>query len=243
MTEVSAALVSSLEEAFPGTACVVAWVAEDRLGVRIASLSPGAMRASLAANQVVLAEAADLACTSCAAVALATMARLHERLPAFGPGFGHDVRALYAAPLLAHDGDECLGAAMLLFPDEREIDEERAALIASQVEQAALALQRARAYEREHDVAVRLQASLLPDRLPTIGGLDLAGRYQAGTAALMVGGDWYDVVRRPDGLVHLIVGDVAGRGVGAATVMGQIADGVPRLLVRQREPWATSCAT
>ena len=70
---------------------------------------------------------------------------------------------------------------------------------------------------------MRLQRSLLPAQLPSIASIDLAGRYRAGTGALEIGGDWYDVVRRPDGIVHLVVGDVAGRGVNAAILMGRLS--------------------
>ena len=76
-------------------------------------------------------------------------------------------------------------------------------------------------YEEEHRVAVTLQRSLLSE-LPRIPGVDSAGRYQAGSTGLEVGGDWYDVVQRPDGIVHISVGDVAGRGVAAAALMGQL---------------------
>ena len=68
---------------------------------------------------------------------------------------------------------------------------------------------------------MRLQRSLLPDRLPSTEGLELAGHYQAGGDAVEVGGDWYDAVKRPDGIIQLCVGDVSGKGVGAATVMGR----------------------
>jgi serine/threonine-protein kinase RsbW len=75
--------------------------------------------------------------------------------------------------------------------------------------------------EREHAVASTLQRSLLPDALPSTPGIDLTGRYQAGGAGLEIGGDWYDAVLRPDGILELCVGDVSGRGVGAATIMGR----------------------
>ena len=81
------------------------------------------------------------------------------------------------------------------------------------------ALQRAWRFAREHDLALQLQRSLLPGGLPDVDGLELGAHYLAGAAAVEVGGDWYDAVRRPDGLVQLCVGDVSGRGVGAATVM------------------------
>ena len=76
--------------------------------------------------------------------------------------------------------------------------------------------------EREHEIASRLQRSLLPRELPSIEGLEVAWRYRAAGAGIEVGGDWYDVVETDDGLVHAIVGDVAGRGLDAATLMGQL---------------------
>jgi serine phosphatase RsbU (regulator of sigma subunit) len=75
---------------------------------------------------------------------------------------------------------------------------------------------------REHEIASRLQRSMLPRVLPRVAGLDLAWRYRAAGAGIEVGGDWYDVVETEDGLVHAIVGDVAGRGIDAATLMGQL---------------------
>ncbi len=78
---------------------------------------------------------------------------------------------------------------------------------------------------REHDIAVRLQRSMLPAALPRVDGVELASRYRAGAAGVEVGGDWYDVVARADGFVHAIVGDVAGRGIDAATLMGQLSSG------------------
>ena len=76
--------------------------------------------------------------------------------------------------------------------------------------------------EQERDIALRLQRSMLPARLPRVPGLDIACRYRAAGEGIEVGGDWYDVVARDDGLVHAIVGDVAGRGIAAATLMGQM---------------------
>jgi serine phosphatase RsbU (regulator of sigma subunit) len=83
------------------------------------------------------------------------------------------------------------------------------------------ARRRRRRYEQEHAVAITLQRSLL-SAIPVIDDIDSAARYQAGSTGLEVGGDWYDVVQRPDGIVHITVGDVAGRGVAAAALMGQL---------------------
>jgi PAS domain S-box-containing protein len=77
-------------------------------------------------------------------------------------------------------------------------------------------------YQREHRIAETLQRSLLPERLPPIEGLALAARYLPGARGAAIGGDWYDVLERPDGRVALVVGDVAGHGLRAAASMGQL---------------------
>ena len=88
--------------------------------------------------------------------------------------------------------------------------------------QCAIALERARLYERERSTAATLQRSLLPDRLPVVPGLELAARFRAGSAEADVGGDWYDVFGLPDGRLVLVVGDVMGKGVTAAAGMGRL---------------------
>ena len=76
--------------------------------------------------------------------------------------------------------------------------------------------------QREHQIAETLQRSLLPDRLPEIPGVGLAARYVPATSDVQVGGDWYDVVQLPGGLIGLAIGDVAGHGLSAAATMGQL---------------------
>src|SRR5439155_2505725 len=76
--------------------------------------------------------------------------------------------------------------------------------------------------EREHRIAETLQRSLLPERLPQIPGVLLAARYVPASKDMEVGGDWYDVVQLPNGQIGLAVGDVAGHGLRAATIMGQL---------------------
>jgi PAS domain S-box-containing protein len=77
-------------------------------------------------------------------------------------------------------------------------------------------------YQREHKIAETLQRSLLPERLPRIEGVELAARYLPGARGAAIGGDWYDVLERPDGRVALVVGDVVGHGLRAAATMGQL---------------------
>lgn len=85
----------------------------------------------------------------------------------------------------------------------------------------ALALEHASIYEREHQIAETLQRSLLPERLPEVASITVAARYLAGGAGA-VGGDWYDIVPLRRGRVGLAMGDVAGHGVNAASLMGQM---------------------
>src|SRR4051812_3556167 len=95
-------------------------------------------------------------------------------------------------------------------------------LVENVVRRAALALDNARLYEQQREVAVTLQRSLLPRRLPEIPRLRLASRYLPGADGTEVGGDFYDAVALPAERVGLTVGDVMGRGVRAAAVMGQL---------------------
>jgi serine phosphatase RsbU (regulator of sigma subunit) len=81
---------------------------------------------------------------------------------------------------------------------------------------AALAL-----YEAEHQIAETLQRSLLPT-LPSLPGLDLAARYLASGTGQQVGGDWFDVFPISGGRVGLVVGDVIGHDLTAASEMSQI---------------------
>ena len=79
---------------------------------------------------------------------------------------------------------------------------------------------------REHEIADEVQASLLPKDTFDLEHLEVATYYRAGVEGTQVGGDWYDVIGLPDGRTALVVGDVMGRGVRAATVMGQLRTAV-----------------
>ena len=86
----------------------------------------------------------------------------------------------------------------------------------------ALALERMSLYEREHETAVTLQRSVLPERMPELDGLQLAARYVPGSTGVQVGGDWYDAIELGAGRVGIVVGDVVGKGVLAAATMAQL---------------------
>jgi PAS domain S-box-containing protein len=113
-----------------------------------------------------------------------------------------------------------IGVLRLHLADPLAADDD--VFLAALAGQCAIALERARLYERERATAVALQQSLLPDRLPDVPGVELAARFRAGSAEADVGGDWYDVFTLPDGRVVLVVGDVMGKGVRAAAGMGRL---------------------
>ncbi|RKQ91231.1 PAS domain S-box-containing protein [Solirubrobacter pauli] len=86
---------------------------------------------------------------------------------------------------------------------------------------AALAIDNARLYENLGAVAHSLQQGLLPERLPTLAGMDLAARYRPAGDGSLIGGDFYDVLPRRDGL-DLVIGDVTGKGARAAALTAQV---------------------
>ncbi|MFJ8825449.1 SpoIIE family protein phosphatase [Streptomyces sp. NPDC102467] len=79
-----------------------------------------------------------------------------------------------------------------------------------------------RLYERERRIASTLQQSMLAQRLPDVEGVQIAACSLPGAQGMQAGGDWYDVIRLPEGKVGLALGDVMGKGLGAATAMGQM---------------------
>jgi PAS domain S-box-containing protein len=95
-------------------------------------------------------------------------------------------------------------------------------LVSDLASRAAVHIDNARLYTREHTTAVTLQRSLLPSHIPPVPGLEVAYRYQPASQAAEVGGDWFDVIALDSGQVALVVGDVTGHGTHAAALMGQL---------------------
>ncbi|MGW7431521.1 SpoIIE family protein phosphatase [Streptomyces sp. NPDC054861] len=97
------------------------------------------------------------------------------------------------------------------------------------VARAAVSIDNARRFTREHAAALTLQRSLLPRHLPRLTGVDVAHRYLPADTGAGVGGDWYDVIALSGTRVGLVVGDVVGHGVRAAATMGRIRTSVRAL--------------
>ncbi|WP_405591097.1 SpoIIE family protein phosphatase [Streptomyces sp. NBC_01092] len=110
-------------------------------------------------------------------------------------------------------------------PDPFERDD--ISLAEELVARAAVSIDNARRYTREHTLSVTLQRSLLPRALPEQSALDVAFRYLPAQAAQGgVGGDWFDVIPLPGARVALVVGDVVGHGLHAAATMGRLRTAV-----------------
>jgi PAS domain S-box-containing protein len=95
------------------------------------------------------------------------------------------------------------------------------------------AVLRARAYELQRTVALTLQRSLLG---PSVMPAGFAARYSPAVLPLEVGGDWYDVVELDGARVGVVVGDCIGKGLAAATVMGQLRSACRALLLQAKGP-------
>ncbi|CAL9602751.1 hypothetical protein SUDANB6_05485 [Streptomyces sp. enrichment culture] len=127
-------------------------------------------------------------------------------------------RPLLCIPLVARRTS--LGVLTLTPPGERW-DPDDAVMLIELARRAATAIDNARRFEHNRDIAETLQRALLTD-LPATPGLDLAARYLPATYGLNIGGDWYDAFRQPDGSVIAVVGDVTGHGLHAAVMMSQL---------------------
>ncbi|MGW0994657.1 SpoIIE family protein phosphatase [Streptomyces sp. NPDC002523] len=103
-------------------------------------------------------------------------------------------------------------------------DEEDLPVTEELAARAAVCIDNARRYTREHTMAVTLQRSLLPRTLPQQNALEIAHRYLPAQAG--VGGDWFDVIPLPGARVALVVGDVVGHGLHAAATMGRLRTAV-----------------
>ena len=149
------------------------------------------------------------------------------------------IQSTLAVPMVAHD--TVVGLAQFSRTKGSEPFGERdRALAVELAARAAVCIDNARLYRREHERALILQRSLLPPGDPEASGLDIACRYLPGNVATgrpsEVGGDWFDVIELPGHRTALVVGDVMGRGLRAAVAMGELRTAVRTLAQLDLEP-------
>ncbi len=130
------------------------------------------------------------------------------------------ISALVVAPLVDASGAP-FGSIASAWKAPRRFSEADISLLTSMATAAGTAIERIRIADREHRILQEFQARLLEIDYRSTTGV-VAARYRPAEDALLVGGDWYDVLTLPDGALGMSVGDVVGKGIPAAAVMGQL---------------------
>ena len=143
------------------------------------------------------------------------------------------IKSLLGVPLLA--GGQVIGVLHVGSLSPRPFRQPDVELLQMAADRAALAL-RSLLSQDDAAAAVALQRSLLPGSLPAVPGVSLAARYVAGSGT--VGGDWHDVFVLPDSRIGVVIGDVAGSGLGAAVVMGRIRSALRAYVLDSADPAA-----
>lgn len=104
----------------------------------------------------------------------------------------------------------------------RRYTDEDLPLFEELTKRAAVAIENARLYEREREIAAEFQRAALPTSLPQVAGLRFSGIYIPANDRELIGGDWYDALRLSDGRIVVSIGDVAGTGLAAAVIMSSM---------------------
>lgn len=152
----------------------------------------------------------------------ATFADLKRAYP---PAVLQDGMAAWAFLPLTASG-RTVGSMVLAYDRPHSFTTEERAILTSIAGLVAQALERARLYDAQYQLAHSLQAALLPHDLPPIPGLDLAARYLPTTHGVDIGGDFYDLIRLDKTNAAAAIGDVQGHNVNAAALMGQVRTAV-----------------
>ena len=146
----------------------------------------------------------------------------------------HGLSSLLAVPLLARG--RSIGVLVVFARAEAAFTIGELDLLRTFASQAALAIDTARMFGREHHVATVLQESILPTRLPRIPGIDAGSVYLPAGGEAEIGGDYYDLFTAPDGRAVISIGDVCGKGVVAATKTSMIKYSVRGMVAAGLEP-------
>jgi len=130
-------------------------------------------------------------------------------------------RSYVGLPLI--DRGRLVGSLMLVSSSsDRRYDHSDLAFFTEISDRAALALENARLYDHERTVSSELQGRLISHEMPVDPRLRVDALYQPGAEMVEVGGDWHDAFFVGPDRLGVVVGDVVGRGVRAAAVMGQL---------------------
>jgi sigma-B regulation protein RsbU (phosphoserine phosphatase) len=141
------------------------------------------------------------------------------------------IHSMLGVPLIA-DG-KVIGVLHVGSLRPRTFTSDDASLLQLAADRAALAVQSLRSAD-DRIAARTLQRSLMPSAPTAVPGVQIAARYVPGSG--VVGGDWYDVFVLPSGELGVVIGDVAGSGLAAATVMGRMRSALRAYALETRDP-------
>jgi serine phosphatase RsbU (regulator of sigma subunit)/anti-sigma regulatory factor (Ser/Thr protein kinase) len=162
--------------------------------------------------------------------------RYGQRAPFHGLPPGHPPVRSYLALPITTVGGTVLGSLYFGHHEADRFTARDEQIVKGIAAQAAAAMDNARLYRQERDTAVELQQSLLPASPPEIAELEIAFTYLPGAQGTQVGGDWFDVIPLAASRVALVIGDVMGRGIRAAAIMGQLRTAVRAYAVMDLPP-------
>ena len=146
-----------------------------------------------------------------------------------------EMRSAMLVPLVARG--RTIGALTLVSSQaDRRYTEEDLALAEELARRAALAIDNARLYRERSHVARTLQQTLLPPRLPSIPGIQIAARYRFAAEGTEIGGDFYDLFETADGAWAVVIGDACGKGPEAAALTGLARHSLRAAAVRESSP-------
>ncbi|MWA04229.1 SpoIIE family protein phosphatase [Actinomadura sp. LD22] len=165
-----------------------------------------------------------------------------ERIPVYIPDVPHanvynrllvqrGLHSLLGVPLIG--GGRLVGVMHVGTVTPRRFTTDETEFLQLAAARIALAVQ-ALTSRAERAGAMELQRSLIPSGLPEIPGLEMGARYRPGKET--VGGDWYDVFELPSGEIGIVMGDVAGHGLGAAVVMGRMRSALRSYALETTDP-------
>lgn len=146
---------------------------------------------------------------------------LAEEYPHLAAVLDHSAQRAWVA-LPVPDARGKVGACLFGFAEPHEFAPEDHAMLYAASGLLAQSVERAHMYEAQRALAAELQRGMLPHGALAAPGLSVATKYQAAISGLEIGGDFYDLIRLPDGQVALVIGDVEGHNLVAASVMGQL---------------------
>ncbi len=134
------------------------------------------------------------------------------------------IGSILGVPLVSEG--EIIGVIEVGVRPPRRLGVDDVHLLRLTADRVALAIDHARAFGREHRIAETLQRSLLPETLPVVPGAALGARYLPAASEAEVGGDWYDAIALPGGRLLLVMGDVSGKGLAAASTLGALRNAI-----------------